>query len=58
MVIVSPGLKRSNPASFRSINEHLLIYSVAAAATEVLKPNYNQYRTRNPLSVKKLAGTE
>ena len=40
MVIVSPGLKRSNPASFRSINEHLLIYSVAAAATEVLKQKY------------------
>ena len=51
MVIVSPGLKRSNPASFRSINEHLLIYSVAAAATEVLKQKYILYSTSNTESV-------
>ena len=35
-----------------------MIYSVAAAATEVLKPKYILYRRRNPLLVKKLAGTE
>ena len=35
-----------------------MIYSVAAAATEVLKPKYMLYRSRNPLSVIDLKGTE